>query len=135
MLDLGESSQVQVNVPISSFEDNTMKVQPLKFDDRVFFLNERIVNEYITRFYVQMLGTQKECTKYTVEIKLGDKAGKHVNTFRDHPLPIEMSDEELKSADGNQISNSFKRKICSPRVSNSKNLVFSIEVTFTSVTD
>ena len=70
MLDLEESSCIQVNVPISSFEDNTMKVQPLKFDYRVFFLNERIVNEYITRFYVQMLGTQEECKKYTVEIKV-----------------------------------------------------------------
>ena len=135
ILDLEESSQIQVNVPISSFEDNTMKVQPLKFDDRVFFLNEKIVNEYITRFQLQMLGTQEECKKYTVEIKLGDKAGKHVNTFRDHPLPIEMSDGELKSAGGNQISNSFKRKICSPRVSNSKKLAFSIEVTLTAVTD
>ena len=112
-----------------------MKGQPLKFDDRVFLLNERIVNEYIRRFYVQMLGIHEECKKYTVEIKLGDKAGKHVNTFRDHPLPIEMSDEELKSAGGNQISNSFKRKICSPRLSNSKKLTFSVEVTFTSVTD
>ena len=134
-LDLEESSQIQVNVPISSFEDNTMKVQPLKFDDRVFFLNEKIVNEYITRFQLQMLGTQEECKKYTVEIKLGDKAGKDVNTFRDHPLPIEMSGEELMSVAGNQTINSFKRKICSPRVSNSKKLAFSIEVTFASVTD
>ena len=78
-----------------------------------------------------MLGTTEECKKYTVEIKVGDKAGKHVNTFRDHPLPIEMSDEELKSAGGNQISNFFKRKIWSPRDSNSKELAFSIEVTVT----
>ena len=67
-----------------------------------------------------MLGTQEECKKHTVEIKLADKTGKQVNTFRDHPLPIEMSEEELKTAGGCQISNSFKRKICSPRVSNSK---------------
>ena len=52
-----------------------MKGQPLKFDDRVFLLNERIVNEYIRRFYVQMLGTQEECKKYTVEIKLGTRPG------------------------------------------------------------
>ena len=121
MLDLEESSRFK---SMCLFQDNTMKVQLLKFDDRVFFLNERIVNEHITRFYVQMLGTTEECKKYTVEIKVGDKAGKHVNTFRDHPLSIEMSGEELKSAGGNQISNSFKRKICSPRASNSKKLAF-----------
>ena len=92
---------------------------------------ERIMNEYITRFYVQMLSTQEECKMYTVEIKVG----KQVNTFRHHSLPIEISDQELKFADGNQISNSIKRKICSPRVSNSKKLAFSIDVTFTSVTD
>ena len=135
MLDLEENSHIQVNVPLSSFEDNTMKVQPLKFNGHVFVLNESIVNEYIKRFYVQMLGTQEECKKYTVEIKLGDKAGKHVNTFRDHPLPIEMSEEELNTAGGCQISNSFKRKICTPRSGNSKKLAFSVEVNFASVTN
>ena len=78
-----------------------------------------------------MLGTPEECKKHTVEIKLADKTGKQVNTFRDHPLPIEMSEEESKFG-GMQISNSFKRKICR---GNPERLTFSVELTFAAVTE
>ena len=97
-------------------------------------LNEKIENEHVRRFYVQMLGTHEECKELTVEIKLADKSGKQVNTFRDHPLPIEMSEEESKFG-GMQISNSFKRKICTPVVGNPERLTFSVELTFAAVTE
>ena len=130
----GPSHSQVFNVPISSFEKYSTKVQPMKFHEHFFFLNEKIDNEHVRRFYVQMLGTPEECKKHTVEIKLADKTGKQVNTFRDHPLPIEMSEEESKFG-GMQISNSFKRKICTPVVGNPEKLAFSVELTFASVSE
>jgi len=103
-----------------------------KWNDKFFFLNMKIENEHHRKFYVQMLGTEEECKKYTVEISLKDKTGKHAITFCDNPFPIEVPEEDLK-AGGMIVTNALQKKISFPSVDHPDWLSFSVFLTFESV--
>ena len=62
-----------------------------------------------------------------------DKAGKRAITFCDNPLPIEVTEEDLK-AGGMQVSNSMKEKICFPMFDKPDRLGFEVLLTFAMVT-
>merc|ERR1711934_977325 len=109
------------DVPKSTFTANfyfepdclaseTYPVSMFKWNDQFFFLNMKIDNEHQRKFYVQMLGTDEECEKYTVKLRLKAKTGKHAITFCDNPFPIEVSKEDLK-AGGMQVSHVMMEKV------------------------
>ena len=72
-------------------------------------VKNEIENYYSNRLYVQIWGTKEECEKYTVKISLGDEMGRHFINFCDHPLPIELSKEELMVG-GILVGSSFMRR-------------------------
>ena len=123
----------EFNFTANKLASGTYKVQMYEWYDKFFFLNMKIENEHHRKFYVQMLGTKKDCRKYTVEISLKDKTGKHSITFCDNPLPIEVTEEDLK-AGGMQVSNSMKEKICFPMFDKPDRLGFEVLLTFAMVT-
>ena len=108
-------------------------VSMFKWSDQFFFLNMKIENEHHRKFYVQMLGTDEECKKYTVKLRLKAKTGKHAIIFCDNPFPIEISEEDLK-AGGMQVSNAMKEKVCFPVADRPDRLGFSLLLTFATVT-
>ena len=119
------------------FQANTLAsaaypVAMFKWNDKFFFLNIKIENEHHRKFYVQMMGTEEECKKYTVEISLKDKTGKHAAMFCDNPFPIEMSEEDLK-AGGMVVTNAMKKKISFPIVGKPDRLKFNLWLTFATV--
>ena len=72
---------------------------------------------------------------FKVEIKLEDKKGKDAITFCDHPLPIDISEEDLL-VEGVQVSNAFmKRNICTPLVYNRDKVALPVIITFAAVED
>ena len=87
MLDLEESSQIQG-------QHNERAAAEIRWP---CFPSER---ENCERIYPKVLRSNAGHPRGVQEVhggdQAGDKAWKHVNTFRDHPLPIEMSDAELK---------------------------------------
>ena len=111
----------------------TFSVKPIKWNGQFFFLNMKVENEHHRRFYVQMLGTEEECEKYTVEINLKGEAGKRVTTFCDNPLSIEAAEDDL-NAGGVMVSNAMLKKICVPVVDHPNKLQFSVSMTFATVT-
>ena len=90
-------------------------------------------NNLHRQFYVQMLGTEEECKKITVEIKLMDKTGKRAITFCDNPLHVEISEEDLK-AGGIHVSHTMAKKICFPTVGEPEWISFSVWLTFATET-
>ena len=120
-----------------NFQANTLAsavypVTMFKWNDKFFFLNLKIESEHHRKFYVQMMGTEEECKKYTVEISLEDKTGKHAAMFCDNPFPIEMSEEDL-NAGGMLVTNGMRKKICIPMVDRPKRLEYSVVLTFATV--
>ena len=99
------------------------------------FLNIKNENQNFTRFYVQMWGTKEDCKKFKVEIKLEDERGKDAITFCDHPLPVDISEEDLV-IEGVQVSNAFmSRNICTPLVYNRDKVALPVIITFAAVED
>ena len=127
------SHQAGFNFPAKDLVSTKYSVETFKWNDNFFFLNIKVENEDHRKLYVQMLGTEEECKKYTVEITLKDKTGKHGLTFFDNPLPIEVSEEDLKSG-GMQVSNAMKKKVCYPMADKPDFLRWSLLLTFANKT-
>ena len=86
----------------------------------------------VWRFYVQMLGSEEECERYTVAITLGDKNLQHFVSFSSNPLPVEMCEEDSE-AGGMKVRIKTLKKICVPRVSSPGNLEYLLTLTFSDV--
>ena len=112
---LNSQSMFLFYFPVNKFASASFKVTAYKWNDQFFFLNLKAINKLHIQFYVQMLGTEEDCKKYTVEIYLEDETGKRAITFCDNPLPIEISGEDLK-AGGIHVSHTMAKKICYPSV-------------------
>ena len=79
--------------------------------------------------------TKEDCKRFKVEIKLEDEKGKSAITFCDHPLSVDISEEDLV-VEGVQVSNAFmKRNICTPLVDNLEKVSLSLKITFAAVED
>ena len=114
---------------INKISSSRFKVKPIKWAGHLFFLNMKVENDHFRQLYVQMLGSKEECEKYSVEIKLQDKRGKHAIIFCDQPLPIEVPVDQLREG-GIRVSSSFMRNnICSPSVDPNK-VQFNVDLTF-----
>ena len=82
-----------------------------------------------------MWGTKEDCKKFKVEIKLEDERGKDAITFCDHPLPVDISEEDLV-VEGVQVSNAFmSRNICTPLVYNRDKVALPVIISFAAVED
>ena len=127
--------RVKFTIPIANFGNMKFKVLPIKRGEQLFFLNLRNENEHFKKLYVQMWGTKEDCKRFKVEIKLEDEEGKSAITFCDHPLPVDISEEDLV-VEGVQVSNAFmKRNICTPLVDNLEKVSLSLKITFAAVED
>ena len=128
-------ARVKFNIPIANFGNVKFAVLPIKRGEQLFFLSLKNENEHFKKFYVQMWGTKEDCKKFKVEIKLEDERGKDAITFCDHPLPVDISEEDLV-VEGVQVSNAFmKRNICTPMVDNLEQVSLSLKITFAAVED
>ena len=120
------------NVLASNLATATMDVTMYKWNDKFFFLNMEVGNELHRKFYMQMLGTDEECKKYTVEISLKAKTGKCAVTFCDNPFPIEVTEEDL-NAGGMLVTNAMMKKISIPLVNRPDRITYSLVLSFGSV--
>ena len=130
---MNSSASDEFNFPANKLASVTYSVTMFKWNDKFFFLNIKLENEHHRKFYVQMMGTEEECKKHAVEIRLKDKTGKDALTFSDNPFPIEVSEEDLK-AGGMLVTNAMMKKICIPMVDQPERLKFSFLLTFATVT-
>ena len=122
--------------PANLFASSPSNVTAYKWNDEFFFLNMKVQTKPLKlhkQFYVQMLGAEEECKNYTVEIYLKDKTGMCAITFCDNPLPVEITEEDLK-AGGIHVSHTIAKKICFPTVGESERLSFSVWLTFATET-
>ena len=123
----------KINIPIANFGKLKLSVLPIKRGEQLYFLNLKSENEHFKKLYVQMWVTKEDCKRFKVEIKLEDEKGKSAITFCDHPLSVDISEEDLV-VEGVQVSNAFmKRNICTPMVDNLEKVFLSLKITFAAV--
>ena len=64
-------------------------VEIFSWKNKIFFMNSVKSEGCPRNFYMQMLGTQEECSKYKVSISLEDEAGLFKISYTDQPFMIE----------------------------------------------
>ena len=122
----------RLDFPAGQIATAPYSVKTYKWNNKFFFLNIKMENKHHRKFYVQMLGTEEECKKYTVEISLKAKTGKCAAMFCDNPFPIEVAEEDLK-AGGMLVTKALLKKISFPMVDQPDWLSFSVLLTFAPV--
>ena len=70
-------------------------VETFSWKNKLFFMNSvkskafRLDGGCLRNFYMQMLGSKEECSKYKVSISLEDEAGLFKISYTDQPFMIE----------------------------------------------
>ena len=81
------------------------------------------------------MGHQRGLQEVQGRDQLEDERGKDAITFCDHPLPDDISEEDLL-VEGVQVSNVLmKRNICTPMVDNLEQVSLPVIITFAAVED
>ena len=92
----------------------TSKVSLINWKWKVFFLNKLVDDDGQGWFYLQMLGSEQECDKCMVTIRVEDNLGIHSVVVTDSPLSIDVPEKFLR-ANGMLISSRIMKKIWKPQ--------------------
>ena len=86
-------------ITTSSSITQVYKLETFIWDGQYFFLSQTWrQHDTFKNFYMQMLGTEEECSKYKVSLALEDQNGVYSNTVSDHPYSIDMDEGEKDDA-------------------------------------
>ena len=110
----------------------TSKASLINWKWKVFFLNEVVDDEGQAWFFLQMLGTEQECDKCMVTIRVEDNLGIYSVVVTDTPLSIDVSEKFLK-ANGMLITSRIMNKILKPQDGAANKLAFKITLKFAEV--
>jgi hypothetical protein len=102
-----------------------------KWKGQHFFLSQKWREDgKFKNFYMQMLGTEEECSKYKVSLALNDGPyGLYSNKVSDHPYPIDMEEADKDDA-GLIVSEKTMKAVSKPKAGVPNTYKFSLIMDF-----
>jgi hypothetical protein len=103
--------RITTSLPITT---QVYKLETFIWDGQYFFLSQTWrQHDTFKNFYMQMLGTEEECSKYKVTLAMQDKDGVYSNMISDHPYSMDMPETE-KDVAGLRLSEKAMKTLLKP---------------------